>query len=130
MTIKTCAVLGAVLLGATGMAAAQDKANGRPFWVGDHSWQSKQAFIDSGARCATKPLSDVERDQVEQKIGPFMAARAQALGQPGTDAKPGGGVTCLRQTTGGVIKVYFHVITSTSGAGNVGVPDQRPDHRR
>ena len=38
MKIKTCAVLGAVLLGATGMAAAQDKANGRPFWVGDHSW--------------------------------------------------------------------------------------------
>ena len=91
MKIKTCAVVGAVLLGTTGMAVAQDKANGRPFWVGDHSWQSKQAFIDSGARCATKPLSDVERDQVEQKLGPFMAARAQALGQPGTDAKPGGG---------------------------------------
>ena len=111
MKIKTCAVVGAVLLGTTGMAVAQDKANGRPFWVGDHSWQSKQAFIDSGARCATKPLSDVERDQVEQKIGPFMAARAQALGQPGTDAKPGGGGGGGTTVTGGTINVYFHVIT-------------------
>ena len=118
MKIKTCAVVGAVLLGITGMAVAQDKANGRPFWVGDHSWQSKQAFIDSGARCATKPLSDVERDQVEQKLGPFMAARAQALGQPGTDAKPGGGGGGGTTVTGGLVDVYFHVITSGTGVGS------------
>jgi hypothetical protein len=113
-------VAAVVMAGVSGAAVAQDKANGRPFWVGDHSWQSKQAFIDSGARCATKPLSDAERDQVEQKIGPFMAARAQALGQPGTDAKPGGGGGGGTVVKGGVVKVYFHVITSTSGAGNPG----------
>ena len=117
MKIVAGAVLGAVLMGLSGAAVAQGKANGRPFWVGDHSWQSKQAFIDSGARCATKPLSDLERDLVEQKLGPFMAARVQALGQPGTDAKPGGGGggggTAV---TGGVINVYFHVIHS----GNTG----------
>ena len=124
MKIKTCAVLGAALLGATGMAVAQDKANGRPFWVGDHSWQSKQAFIDSGARCATKPLSDVERDQVEQKIGPFMAARAQALGQPGTDAKPGGGGGG-GSVTGGVINVYFHVINRTNRAADMSRADDQ-----
>jgi hypothetical protein len=124
MKIKTCAVLGAALLGTTGMAVAQDKANGRPFWVGDHSWQSKQAFIDSGARCAPKPLSDLERFEVEQKLGPFMAARAQALGQPGTDAKPGsgggGGGTAVK---GGVVNVYFHVINKGSGIANGDVPD-------
>jgi hypothetical protein len=117
MKIVAGAVLGAVLMGLSGAAVAQDKANGRPFWVGDHSWKSKQAFIDSGARCATKPLSDLERDQVEQKLGPFMAARVQALGQPGTDAKPGGGGGGGGTTvTGGVIDVYFHVIHS----GNTG----------
>ena len=77
MKIKACAVLGAVLMGLSGAAVAQDKANGRPFWVGDHSWQSKQSFIDSRARCATRPLSDVERFEFEQKIGPFMAARSR-----------------------------------------------------
>jgi hypothetical protein len=116
MNIKAVAALSVVLVGWTGVTVAQDKANGRPFWVGDHSWPSKQAFIDSGARCATRSLSDVERDQVEQKIAPFLAARAQALGQPGTDAKPGGGGTTV---TGGTVNVYFHVITSVGNVGSV-----------
>jgi hypothetical protein len=122
MNMRTVLAVAVVLAGVSGAAVAQDKANGRPFWVGDHSWQSQQAFIDSGARCATEPLSDFERDQVEQKIGPFMAARAQALGQPGTDAKPGGGGSGT-VVKGGAINVYFHVITDTSGVGNVSDQD-------
>ena len=81
MKLMNSVAVGALLVGLAGPVLAQGQANGRPFWVGDHSWPSQQAFIDSGARCATKPLSDLERFEVEQKIGPFMAARAQSLGQ-------------------------------------------------
>ena len=111
--------LGAGMIVAAGAAVAQDKTNGRPFWVGDHAWPNRQAFIDSGARCATKPLGDLERAQVEEKIGPFMAARAQALRQPGTDGKPGGGGGGGVSVTGGVVNVYVHVITSSAGVGAV-----------
>ena len=121
MKMLAGAVLGAVVMALSGAAAAQDKANGRPFWVGEHSWPSQQAFVDSGARCATKPLSDIERALVEEKIGPFVAARAQLLkgasanrGKPGSGG--GGGGTTV---TGGPINVYVHVIRSSSGQGDV-----------
>jgi hypothetical protein len=118
MKIAAGAVLGAILVAVSGAAVGQDKANGPPFWVGQHSWPSKQAFMDSGARCGTRPLSDFERATVEEKIGPFVAARAQLLrdnsankGKPGGGG--GGGGTGV---AGGVINVYFHVIHS----GNTG----------
>ncbi len=92
MKIVAGAVLGAVLMGLSGAALAQDKANGRPFWVGEHTWPSQQAFVDSGARCATKPLSDLDRATIEEKIGPFIAARAQLMkGANANKGKPGGG---------------------------------------
>ena len=122
MKILAGAVLGAVLMGSSSAVVAQDKANGRPFWVGEHSWPNQQAFIDSGARCSTKPLSDLDRALVEEKIGPFIAARAQLMrdanankGKPGGGGGGGGGTT----VTGGVIQVYVHVIRSSSGAGDV-----------
>ena len=74
MKIAAGAVLGAILVAVSGAAVGQDKANGPPFWVGQHSWPSKQAFMDSGARCGTRPLSDIERATVEEKIGPLVAA--------------------------------------------------------
>ena len=120
MKIAAGAVLGAILVTVSGAAVGQDKANGPPFWVGQHSWPSKQAFMDSGARCGTRPLSDIERATVEEKIGPLVAARAQSLrdnktnkGKPGGGGGGGGGGTPV---TGGIINVYFHVIHS----GNTG----------
>jgi hypothetical protein len=100
-------------------------AEHRPFVVGNHSWESQQAFIDSGARCGTKPLELLEQARVEEKIGPYMrqlaaggllgkAVGGDAKGRPGGGG--GGGGTVV---TGGVIDVYFHVITSTSGNGNL-----------
>jgi len=120
MRLQSLAVLGAAILGSVGTAVAQDAEHGRPFWVGDHSWPSKQAFIDSGARCATKPLSDLERALVEEKIGPIIAARAQAMkGGSANKGKPGGGGTTPPSQTGGTINVYFHVITSSGGVGSL-----------
>lgn len=122
MRLQSWAVLGAVILGSVGTATAQDADHGRPFWVGDHSWPSKQAFMDSGARCATRPLSDLDRALIEEKIGPIIAARAQAMkGGNGSGNRPGngGGGGGGSQVTGGTINVHFHVITSSGGLGNV-----------
>lgn len=124
MKLMNSVAIGLLLAALASPVLAQGQANGRPFWVGEHSWPSKQAFIDSGARCATRPLSDLERFEVEQKVGPIIAARAQALGQVGANGKPGGGGggggTVV---SGGAVNVYFHVITDTTGAGNVSDQD-------
>ena len=115
MKIKACAVLGAMAFVSAGAANAQESANGRPYWIGDRAWPSQKAFVDSGARCATKPLSDLDRAAVEQKIGPLIAARAQELQQVNPNkGRPGGGGGT--QVTGGTVNVYFHVIH----LGNVG----------
>lgn len=124
MAIKVCAALGAMLVLSAGTSLAQDTADGRPFWVGDKAWPSQKAFVDSGARCATKPLSDLDRASVEEKLGPIIAARAHALRQSGADGKPGGsnkpgGGGSSAGVIGGTIQVYFHVITSLAGDGNV-----------
>ena len=98
-------------------------AEHRPFVVGDHAWESKQAFIDSGARCGTRPLDLLEQARVEEKIGPFMRQLAQggllskAGGASGNKGKPGGGTEPPPPSvTGGVINVHFNVIHS----GNTG----------
>ncbi|HSQ69905.1 MAG TPA: hypothetical protein VLM41_07445, partial [Steroidobacteraceae bacterium] len=122
MKMSAGAAFGAALVLLSGTAVGQDKANGPPFWVGEHAWPSKQAFIDSGARCATRPLTDLERFEVEQKIGPLIAARAQLTkGASGNKGKPGGGGGGGGGSTvnGGVINVYVHVIRSSSGGGDV-----------
>jgi hypothetical protein len=46
------------------------------FWIDDHYWLSKQDFIDSGARCATKPPIETERAAIEAHLGPLVAERA------------------------------------------------------
>ena len=98
-------------------------ADHRPFVVGDHRWESQQAFIDSGARCGTRPLDLLEQARVEEKIGPYMRQIASggllgragdAKGKPGGGGGGGGGGGT--PVTGGTINVYFHVIhNGTSG---------------
>jgi hypothetical protein len=115
--------MAAVTVAAPGGASADH----RPFVVGDHSWESQQAFIDSGARCGVKPLDALEAARVEEKIGPYMRQLSQSgmLGKAGGGGSkgkpPGGGGTTPPPTTvtGGLINVYVHVITDTSGNGDV-----------
>jgi len=105
-------------------------ADHRPFVIGDHSWESRQAFIDSGARCGTRPLDLLEQARVEEKIGPYMRQMAtggllgragDAKGKPGGGGGGGGGGgTTPPPVTGGVVNVYFHVIAlSPGGPGDI-----------
>jgi hypothetical protein len=114
----------------------------RPFVIGNHSWESQQAFIESGARCGTLPLQAAEAARVEREISPIVDARlnARRLGIPykpsggpggdkgkpgggggggvggGTGSDPGGTVDLTKKN----IRVYFHVIAEAPDtAGDV-----------
>lgn len=97
---------GMILALAGGMlAVAQGQSQEhRPFVINGHSFVSQQAFIESGARCATRNFAQDEVDEVEDQLRRDRAARQAAN---------------LAEATGGVIDVYFHVITGTGGVGNV-----------
>ena len=91
---------------------------------GDALFESRvahqQEFADSGARCATKPLSDIEWATIEKKIGPFIAARVRMLrDKTANKGKPGGGGGGGTTVTGGVINLDVLVIRSPSGAGDL-----------
>jgi hypothetical protein len=114
-----------LLFGAATALAAPGNGN-QPFTVGGHSWDSKQAFIDSGARCAFIPPTAAEAARIERDIGPALRALQVSRGLISGKGKPpwaggpggggGGGGTVV---TGGNINVYFHVITATDGSGDV-----------
>jgi hypothetical protein len=100
---RTLGAIAALLLAAPAVIWTQGNPD-RPFRFQGRTWVNQEAFIASGARCATRDLTPERREQVDQEV-------ARRL-------KPGGGAA----VTGGVIDVYFHVITSASGEGNV--PDR------
>jgi len=102
-------------------AAAPGSAQGpqRPFVIGGHSWDSQQAFIDSGARCATREVGLEEAMRVEQRLGPLKReiarhrsgnAAKKPAGTPGNGGGGGGGNGGGGGTAAVNIPVWFHVI--------------------
>lgn len=81
-----------------------------PFTLNGHNWVNKQAFIDSGARCSTRHVDDIEADEILRAVGRHVNERA-----------PSG--ASVASATGGVISVYFHVINKGSGISNGDVSD-------
>ncbi|GAB4037880.1 MAG: zinc metalloprotease [Rubrivivax sp.] len=75
-----------------------------PFVVNGQSFADQRAYIDSGARCSTRQPSQLEML--------LQAAREQSFAAE--QAKLGRDVYAQ---AGGVINVYWHVITNTSGQG-------------
>jgi hypothetical protein len=102
---RTFGLITALLLAAPAVIWTQGNPD-RPFRFQGRTWVNQEAFVASGARCATRDLTPERRDQVDQEIAGHL--------------KQGGGAPAV---TGGVIDVYFHVITSSTGQGNV------PDHQ-
>jgi hypothetical protein len=93
-----------ILIGCGALAFGQGQSEEhRPFVINGHSFASQQAFIESGARCATKNFAPDEIDEIDEKLKKDQAARRP--GDPGAGA------------TGGAIPVYWHVITNTNGQG-------------
>ena len=106
MSQKTQNLLCAIVTAASAAAGVWAQ-QGPPFVLNGQSWVDQQAFIDSGARCATRPIDDIEREEIDA----FLASVA-ARGKGGQGRSAG-----TAAATGATINVYFHVITNTSGAG-------------
>jgi hypothetical protein len=97
----TLAVLAALVLAVPAVLWTQGNSD-RPFRFQGRTWVNQEAFIESGARCATRDLTPERRDQVDREIADHV--------------RKGGGVP---SATGAVIDVHFHVITGASGQGNL-----------
>ena len=90
----TVTILG--LLAASVMASGQSTG---AIEINGIKWASKEAFVNSGARCATKHIDDAESTEVDQTIADRTRGR-----------RP--------QASTNYIPVYFHVITRGSGVTN------------
>lgn len=101
---------------AQSQSPAQDKSddNGSaPFVVDGETYVSKQAFVESGRRCATKDHDQIKAAEVQGNLDKFNARRAAERGAAkGTPAED------LQRASGSVtVSVYVHNIYS----GSVGV---------
>jgi hypothetical protein len=122
---RTLAIIGAALavtaLFVSSVLAGKDEdgnySNNLPFEFNGHSWVSQRAFIESGARCATKHPDEIKADTIERGLQEFNAWRAG--GDPNRQPSPGG---LDRAAKSVLVDVYFHVINKGTGIANGDVP--------
>jgi len=96
-----------------GIPRAQTNPNA-PFHLQGRTWANQKAFIDAGLRCGTKHPDKFERERIDEEVRQILAARNGAGQKP-----PGGGGGGGGSVGATSVDVYFHVITSATGAGNV-----------
>ncbi|MGJ0483258.1 MAG: zinc metalloprotease [Methylomicrobium sp.] len=94
-----------VVLGALSLPAPGQADTSKPFRIGDHEWTSQSDFVKNGYRCGTLHPDAIARQKIDQDM------RRRRLNQQLSNP--------AAATTGEAIPVYFHVITSLSGEGNV-----------
>jgi pregnancy-associated plasma protein-A len=103
---KSCSLLLLLTSLPAGVALAQEGlAPQKPFTLEGRTWVSQQAFIESGLRCGTLPLTEEEAQAIDALIDARLRLGPSA--------------------TGGVVNVYFHVINKGSGIANGDVPDSQ-----
>jgi hypothetical protein len=90
-----------------------DADRGPAFSFGGRLYSSQKAFIDSGARCSTRHVTEFEQRVLEMQHQSWKAQRA-AAGNP---------VSPL--ATGGEVLVYFHVINNGPSASQGNIPDSQ-----
>ncbi|UFP95510.1 zinc metalloprotease [Gloeobacter morelensis] len=95
-------LMAALVVGWGAPALAEPKQG---FTVGGFEFESQEAFIDSGARCAVAPPNPAVIKEVQQKLDRWTAARRRPDGT-------------LEAVTTKTIPVAFHVIYSGS-TGNI-----------
>ncbi len=99
-------LLTALLSMATLMPAQAAEA---PFILNGHSWTNHKAFIDSGARCGSRHVDEIEIQSVQGAVDRFMSEQRLSLRTNGTVTIP----------------VYVHVINNGTGIANGDIPDSQ-----
>lgn len=96
-----------------GEAPQLETEDNTPFIFNGVEWRSKKAFIESGGRCSTKPVDEIEAREIDKSL-----ARFKAENRGGEEERPGGSVT---------VSVYFHVIRKGTGIANGDIPQSQID---
>ena len=97
--------------GSASQINAEDKT---PFILNGREWSSKKAFIESGARCATKHVDEMEAAEVDAAVARFQAEQRSN----GQQERLGGSV---------LVSVFFHVINKGTGIANGDIPQSQID---
>ena len=103
-------------------AAAQSgrAQSDRPFTLAGKVWRSQEAFVESGARCATRHVDEIEAEHLQKALRQFLARQGGgAAGKPSPEAS-----TSLGPVSA---PVYFHVINKGTGVANGDVPQSMID---
>ena len=119
MSMPLCRILSAVLLSAGALCSTAQAADGdsaRPFSFRGHQFASQKAFVDSGARCSTRDVSEAEQQAHDDDHLAWRAARnAQGFN---VALRPAGSVA---------VPVWVHVINKGSGLANGDIPQSQVD---
>ena len=83
-------------------------------------FESHKDFIDAGRKCNTRHVDDIEIEKIDRKLAANRAANGGGSG--GGTSTDGSRVYANGSIT---IPVYFHVISTSTGTGNI--PDSRLD---
>ncbi|MBI1895256.1 MAG: zinc metalloprotease [Acidobacteria bacterium] len=100
--MKTNSIVRISLMAAVSAAALSAQSDG-PFTFNGTRYTSQQAFIESGARCATKQPDAIAAEEIDRKIAAAVKKRASPVGSV-------------------QVPVYFHVINRGPGIENGDVP--------
>lgn len=92
------------------------RADGRVVAPDGVVFESRQAFIDAGRKCSTRHVDGIEMDEVDR----HASEHGRALGRQGAGGGSGGDEAARIYPNGSItINVYFHVVSNSSGTGNV-----------
>lgn len=112
--MKTSIVSRTVLFALSAVVATQSsqaQTAERPFVFNGGTWASQQAFIDSGARCSTRTVDEIESNEIAALVARRLASRGISVAA----------------FTPAIIPVYFHVINQGAGIQNGDVPQSMID---
>lgn len=114
-------MIGAALALSSAFSFDNAKAQGQradddvPFKFNGKIWKNKQAFVESGARCATRNVDEGEANEIEESNQKFKASRAGKAAQAGN--------VSIERAAGSVsVPVHFHVVNIGTGIANGDVP--------
>lgn len=88
-------------------------------------FDSHKDFIDAGRKCKTRHVDDIEIEEIDKHIAKRAAKNNGGGGGQGGDGGTPTDDARLYANGSITINVYFHVVSTTTGTGNI--PDSRLD---